>query len=152
MKKPVATIETIWQYIDQSKPVDVYRNLQTGLWSIRQGGIVRCHIDQIWLSRVSYRVSEAGRQRVIKDRRKNVHAYMRGTVMTPEAIETFQVLIDDHTQRFASPSWDITYNPYKYSHFQYCNAVTECRPISQSGFASLRASRVPRVVAYGVAQ
>ena len=147
MSKPVATIETIWQYIDHKKSVDVYRNLQTGLWSVRQGGIVRCHIDQVWLSRVTYHVSEAGRQRVIRDRRKNVHAFMRGRVLTAGAVSN---LANEIGRSCGVPERDIAYNPYKCDQFMCYSDEAQCRPILESGFAFLCASRGPRVAAYGV--
>ncbi len=65
--------------------VRVHRNLSKairGRWSVTdpRTGLVICHCNQISLEGVTFRVSEPGRQRVIRNRRKNVHARVQGTV------------------------------------------------------------------------
>lgn len=69
-----------------SKPVDVYRNLnKSGVWySIRQDGRVIAHAQTVVLINVKFVVGEAGRQRVLKTGRRNVHAFARGTLCYPE--------------------------------------------------------------------
>ena len=87
---------------DATKPVKVYFNLHRKCYSVQQNGLVVGHATYIALRDVTCKVSEAGRQRVIREQRKNVHAYMVGTIDTDVA------------------DWyDIkpTYNPYKYSSF-----------------------------------
>lgn len=80
-KKPfAATQDEIFKYIDRSKPVKVYRNLTRKCYSVQQGGIVRCHVGRIELWQCKLKVSESGRQRVLKERRKNVHAFVEGRV------------------------------------------------------------------------
>ena len=62
--------------------------------------------EEISLTDVQFKVSEAGRQRVLREKRKNVHAVVRGT------------LVPSHL--FAEPAEDMraaTYNPYKYDSF-----------------------------------
>ena len=61
------------------------------------------HADQVELRKVDFKVSETGRQRVLKERKKNVHAYVVG-------------FLDDALARY----WDvkIVYNPYKYDSFR----------------------------------
>jgi hypothetical protein len=64
--------------------VDVYWNLNKDVFSVRSRerdsyGRVIAHVRQVNLSDVTFVVSEAGRQRVLRNRRKNVHAFMRGT-------------------------------------------------------------------------
>jgi hypothetical protein len=59
--------------------VFVYWNLHRKCWSVRaeQGpdkGRVIAHTDHLTLANVQFRVSEAGRQRVLREGRKNVHA------------------------------------------------------------------------------
>lgn len=101
--------------IDFSKPVKVYRNLNNGLFSVVQGNIVVAHVDSITLTDVSFKVSEAGRQRVITTKQKNVHAYVVGKVV---AVNDLQLKnIDNNT-----PS-RIRYNPYKFGYFY--SEVTE---------------------------
>lgn len=64
--------------------VEVYRNLHKRgpsgepIYSVRSGGRVVEHTPSIWLIGVSFVVREAGRQRVLRERAKNVHAWVRG--------------------------------------------------------------------------
>ena len=66
--------------VDVEKPVWVYFNLHTGRWSIKQGGLVHCHAKLITLVDVEFRVREAGRLRVLKEQKKNVHAFVIGKI------------------------------------------------------------------------
>jgi len=61
---------------------EVYRNLHRKCWSVRgrRSGLVQAHEDTVVLLDAEFRVSEAGRQRVLAERKKNVHAYVRGTL------------------------------------------------------------------------
>lgn len=82
--------------------VDVYRNLRTGTWSVRERGLVVSHPLRIVLEDVKFVVSPAGRQRVLQERRKNVHAFVRGA---PRADEP-------------PGEWRMAYyNPYEVSTF-----------------------------------
>lgn len=58
--------------------VYVYWNLHKNLYSVRQRGLVRLHAEHVQLRDVTFVVSEAGRQRVLREKRKNVHAGLRG--------------------------------------------------------------------------
>lgn len=63
--------------------VSVYFNLHRKLFSVRaeEGpakGRVIAHAPAVILDRPTFKVSEAGRQRVLRERRKNVHAYVCG--------------------------------------------------------------------------
>ena len=88
---------------DPDLPVKVYWNLQRNCYSVQQNGLVVGHTENIALKNVTFKVSEKGRQRVLKERRKNVHAFVTG-------------IIDDSPNRY----WDvkIVYNPYKYNSFR----------------------------------
>jgi hypothetical protein len=83
----------------------VYYNLHRHTFSIQHRidgrWLVRGYADEVMLRDVTFKVSEGGRQRVIREGRKNVHAYVRGT------------LVD---QTPATPV-AATYNPYKYESF-----------------------------------
>jgi hypothetical protein len=90
--------------------VFVYFNLHKKCFSVKalegpQKGLVIKHTRLIWLENVRYKVSEAGRQRVLRERTKNVHAGVVGTLSFP----SIDIGPDDWTP--------ITYNPYKYSTF-----------------------------------
>lgn len=63
--------------------VDVYWNLHKRCFSVRSRerdsyGRVIAHADEIRLTSATFIVSEAGRQRVLSEKRKNVHAFIRG--------------------------------------------------------------------------
>ena len=81
MRKPFAKSQTeIIDHIDPSKPVRVYRNLHKQCYSIQQGGIVKCHADKVELYNCTFKVLERGRQRVLREQRKNVHSFVVGKV------------------------------------------------------------------------
>lgn len=63
--------------------VRVYRNLHRGCWSIQdeKGKLVLGYAMTIQLKDVSFHVNEKGRQRVLKEKKKNVHAKVWGTVV-----------------------------------------------------------------------
>lgn len=70
--------------IDPDKPVEVYLNLHkkdddgNSWYSIRQGGKVVGHADRVDLTGVNFIVHSKGRDRVRSEKRKNVHAWVRG--------------------------------------------------------------------------
>lgn len=66
-----------------SQRVYVYRNINERCWSIRafdgpQRGKVVAHADSCALYDCTFHVNEAGRQRVLREGRKNVHAGIIG--------------------------------------------------------------------------
>ena len=86
------------------KSVRVYFNLHKKTWSIkdRKTNRVLGWSDKIFLRECNMIVSEKGRQRVLRDKRKNVHAYVDGILTAND--------YDDTPYAF-------TYNPYKYDSF-----------------------------------
>lgn len=58
--------------------VDVYRNLTKNTFSIRKKGKVVEYSDSVYIHNPIFVVSEKSRQRVLKNRQKNVHAVVRG--------------------------------------------------------------------------
>lgn len=60
--------------------VDVYRNLTKRCWSVRENGKVVDHVEAIALEDVSFRVSEAARQRVLRLGQRAVLAWATGLV------------------------------------------------------------------------
>lgn len=85
--------------------VDVYKNLHRDCWSVRcaSSRLVIGHADTVFLKDAVPKISEAGRQRVIKEGRKNVHAVLRG------------VLADTSEEPFLGLG--MTYNPYERGRF-----------------------------------
>jgi hypothetical protein len=95
--------------------VFVYFNLHKRCFSIKalegaMKGRVIAHRDQALLSDAKFKVSEAGRQRVLKEKRKNVHAGVVGDWIDSSGD---YATID----AVAINGSAITYNPYKYSTF-----------------------------------
>lgn len=85
--------------------VEVYRNLHKGNWSIRQFGRIVGHADNVALLDAEFRVSQAGRERVLRERQKNVHAYIVGR------LESFEkIMLSESTS-------EAYYNPYKCQQF-----------------------------------
>lgn len=85
----------------------IYRNLRLkDTFSIRHRGKVVARHTMALARNVKFQVSEVGRQQVLREKRKNVHAYVVADDVVPytEAIGTSQL------QR-------ITYNPYTGPHF-----------------------------------
>lgn len=63
--------------------VRIYWNLRRGEWSIADAKSRRLigHASQVALSHVTFKVYEAGRQRVLRERKKNVHAFVIGELL-----------------------------------------------------------------------
>jgi len=91
--------------------VEVYRNLHTGKMSVREaGGRVLTHEDQVFLANPRFVVQPAGRERVRREGKKNVHAFVRGEL---RGFSVGQNLGFDNWQQWE----EATYNPYKYDSF-----------------------------------
>ena len=94
--------------------VFVYYNLHKKVFSVKaleglNKGRVIAHLAELNLSQATFKVSEAGRQRVLKEQRKNVHAGVVGEWYgTVDNINRLLVM------EYGIP---VTYNPYKYSSF-----------------------------------
>lgn len=89
--------------------VDVYKNLHEDKWSIkdRKSGRVIGHANQVTIIDATFIVQPAGRGRVLKEKRKNVHAFVRGTLSSD--------LPND--QLAEAKIQKVTYDPYKADHF-----------------------------------
>lgn len=97
--------EMVRSFIDPTKKVRVYRNLHKGCYSVQQNGRVKCHVDCITLEDANLIVHEKGRDKVRKERVKNVHAFIDGYL--PENVQ-------DSVNQYERHFWhEIYYNPYK---------------------------------------
>lgn len=90
--------------IMEDYPSEVYFNLHKHCFSMKQDGLVVLHSDMVVLKDVIFKVSEAGRQRVLAEGRKNVHARVYGYFQGTEA---------DSLEGFR----EAYYNPYKTETF-----------------------------------
>lgn len=86
--------------------VKVARNLNKDKLSIRKDGLVIGYADEILLKNCTFEVSESGRQRVLREGVKNVHAFVVG-----EQAEWKEMR--DEIGRFEN----VTYNPYDNESF-----------------------------------
>jgi hypothetical protein len=123
--------------IDTSRPVKVYRNLKHGkdakpLYSIMQDGRVKARRHQVLLSSAVFLVLESGRQRVLQQKRKNVHAFVIGKLVSDEFTKHGETPgaygIDEHGPSLPAR---IRYNPYERGEF-YCDNLTD-KPFSVEG-------------------
>jgi hypothetical protein len=81
--------------------VFVYWNIHAGCWSIRccKTKKVIEHLHSLTLTNATFKVSEAGRQRVIREKRKNVHAGVQGELSHDNPfIEGIPVRYNPYTQ------------------------------------------------------
>ena len=97
--------------------VDVYRNLHKKTWSIRdrKTGRVVSHQDEVNVLDAKFVVQPAGRRKVLQEGRKNVHAFVRGT------LATYQEVLDDSRTFYLITPYIVRYNPYQADHFFYRN-------------------------------
>ena len=107
--------------IDLTRRVYVYFNLHKKVWSVRQKGTPVEHTKHIMLEDVRFLVGQAGRKKVLKEKRKNVHAGVSGYIVlrvpnVPDAIH------------------NVTYNPYKYETFVDC---LDREPVTHADYAVL---------------
>ncbi|QFG08665.1 hypothetical protein PBI_VANISOA_86 [Mycobacterium phage Vanisoa] len=82
------------------------------MWSVKalegpdKGRVIARH-QLIILRNAKGKVSEKGRQRVLRERRKNVHAGLVGELVQGEAVN------------LTPQAREVTYNPYRYDSFVY---------------------------------
>ena len=111
--------------------VFVYYNIHKRTWSIKalegpDKGRIVAHSDHVLLHGAVGRVSEAGRQRVLRDKCKNVHAGIVGHLVHTGGEGYF-------------PGLEVTYNPYKYKSFVYTDTL---EPYHASVYAYMDNRRV----------
>jgi|TARA_R110000765_G_C18755982_1_gene588471 hypothetical protein len=85
--------------------VEVYRNLHKQCWSVRSNetGRVIDHVRNIHLKDATLVVRPSGREKVLRERKKNVHAFVRGEITNVGGVS---LTIDE-----------VVYNPYKNTTF-----------------------------------
>lgn len=110
--------------------VFVYFNLHRKMWSVKalegpQKGRVIARTFHVALRDVKPRVSQKGRERVLREKRKNVHAGLVGQMVDWKLPEYDRLL----------PETEITYNPYKSGNFYY--RQTPESDYTGSGFSDL---------------
>ena len=96
--------------IDLEKPVRVFRNWKRGCYNIMQDGRVRASARQVRLRDVEFRVRESGRQRMLRERRRNVHAFAVGRLLD-------WVHPDEERCLERLPGRVAFYDPYRFASF-----------------------------------
>jgi hypothetical protein len=100
--------------------VFVYGNLHKNCYSVKdwKTKLVIAHVDEILLIDAEFKVSESGRQRVLKEKCKNVHAGVMG-------------FWDKKTEYLLDVDFNPVayYNPYKYDSFVDLNTK---KPLTKS--------------------
>ena len=90
--------------------VMVYYNLHKHTFSISRNGRVIAHADYVKLTDVEFRVRQGGREKVVREKSKNVHSFVIGT------LEDYCKFPCDNLP--SEPNSNIvTYNPYKYNSY-----------------------------------
>lgn len=109
--------------------VDIYRNLHKKQFSVRDCStrLVVDHLNWVIILNASFHVGEKGRQRVIREKRKNVHAVVRGTISRTAFFTT--------APRFTQ----VTYNPYKFGYFYQVNTL---EPVHTAPFVLCNNGRI----------
>lgn len=116
----------------EGQQVKVYRNLKhKGYWSVlfKVDGKERvvATLPDVHLLNVELEVREAGRQRVLRDKCKNVHAFAKGTF----------------TSVAAEPLTAISYDPYTACHFfrkedrRAVYSASQVRLVGNQAFATI---------------
>ena len=122
---------------DSAPRVFVYRNLTAAVWSVRaidgpHAGKVVLHAVDVLLADAEFKVSEAGRQRVLAEGQKNVHAGVVGTLVNATVVkERYSMAPTCRVNsngpfcngEFGAGDTEVTYNPYKYESFVYMDGT-----------------------------
>ncbi len=120
--------------------VYVYFNLHRKCFSVKalegehRGRVVH-HTDSVALLDVTFKVSQKGRERVLRTKRKNVHAGVSGTFVTTSPC--YEPLL----RHYWCKGQPVTYNPYKYK--QFVNADT-LQPVHTAGAVILNGRTITR--------
>jgi hypothetical protein len=111
--------------------VDVYWNLHKQTFSIRSrekedyGRVIR-HADHVHIKNPTAVVSKAGRERVLREKKKNVHAVIRGELVEAGEQKYFIANECPWDKRY---EWQ--YNPYMHDQFM-CRQTEHGWPIVEN--------------------
>jgi hypothetical protein len=96
----------------------VYFNLHKKCLSVQYKGKVIDHAKSICLKDVEFKVSQAGRSRVLREKRKNVHAFVVGDISLNRPPMYY---LRKYSEKYTEFERRVTYNPYKYNSFVYAD-------------------------------
>lgn len=131
------------ELVNPDKPVQVYKNLHKDCWSVRQDGLVKCHTDYITLKSVSFKVGQKGRERVLREKSKNVHAVVEGYLASPFDINQWE---KENSRPF---SWStVSYNPYRWNSF--VDRDNGDKPVNGAMYCDMMSGDTNPVIAIGL--
>lgn len=129
--------------------VFVYWNVRQGCFSVKHDGKVIAHCTRVIMRNVEFKVSEAGRQRVLREMKKNVHAGMVGELVAGDTFDyplksdkvTWAEGLGAMSQGITEAGKRVSYNPFKSDTFFTCD---DQRPIYGARMVYGRASGGPK--------
>jgi len=144
--------------------VEVYFNLHRKVWSVRalegrNKGRVIVHAERVILRDAKFVVQQAGRDKVVREQRKNIHAFVRGELEAVKGGEATRCVPswmhplleecwtrDDgrYARQGAEHGRKVTYNPYRENTFVTVGAPgdTARTPIHDAPLVTMRARGV----------
>ena len=104
-----------------NQKVEVYRNLHKKCWSVRNNatGHVLWHCNEVMLKDVDLVVRPAGRAKVLREKRKNVHAFAKGEILYTSVGDNLKKI---DTGGYIEKFKQIVYDPYQYESFVYAES------------------------------
>jgi len=117
--------------IDFNRPVIVYRNLNARLsthkFSIKQNNLVVAHTNELYLTDCTFFVGLKGRERALKTKQRNVHAYIKGLIIDRKSYFLRSGKFSNYKDIV------VEYNPFKHNCF-YANG----KPIFKNDSARIK--------------
>ena len=106
--------------------VKIYWNKNKKMWSIVQKGLVIGYSRCLTLSNVKFIVRQGGRNRCLREKQKNIHAFAEGEIVNCK-------------KRYGNFKQIISYNPYICGHFydEKKNKIESCGEIYASADGKL---------------
>ena len=131
--------QRLQQMIDIERPVRVVRNWKRHCYTILQDGVPRASASGVRLAVVEFRVRESGRLRMLREGKRNVHAYAVGHLVDfvhpgqPRRLPTLD-------GRAAA------YDPWRFDSFVDCQTLAPigCAALAQFDDDGLRYTDIAR--------
>jgi hypothetical protein len=128
--------------------VEVYRNLHKNCYSVRalngeNKGRVIDHVQSITLKDATFVVQPAGRNRVLREQRKNVHAFVRGTTTDQPVKHGLSVRYDPYLNDafiVTRPTWSQHYDPTSWPFDEIIRKADRVEMSFEEGHSRIKAS------------
>ena len=136
-KREIKKIDIFPERLTDYGKYRVYRNLHQDCWSVKcfeygspDYNRVVCHAQEVFLEKAKYIVSHGGFQKVHKEKRKNVHAFVEGY---PIQKSTLNDRIVSGRESEKTVEKYISYNPYVCHRFHYRDNDTKFPTLEYRG-------------------